>query len=250
MQNVFRTCFNDAVQGREGAEYAVNVLKLKTVAVLHDSTSYGRPIAETFKNTFESLGGNVLAFEGILRGHKDFRLILSKIKPAMPQLVYFGGTAPEGALIVRQMREIGMQNAYFMSDDGCYNVPDFIEAAGEASDGAYITFTQPKAEQYEAWEKRFMERFGNKPIAFAPQTYDATMAMLMAIETVGNLQDDGSLVIGKRALADTIRSLEFEGASGKVGFTDTGDSRSNVVVWQVQDQEFVIAPGQDVRSGK
>lgn len=246
MQNVFRTCFSDEVQGKVGAEYAFNVLKVKTAAVLHDKSSYGQPIAENFKTTFEALGGKVMTFEGLTRGDKDFRPVLTKIKPMNPQIVYFGGMAAEGALVMRQMRDVGIDKAHYMSDDGCYSVPDFIEGAGEASDQAFVTFAQPKGDEYAAWEKRFTERFEHEPITFAPQTYDATVALLMAIEKVGQVQDDGSLMIGKKALADAIRSLEFEGVTGKVGFTENGDSKSGVVVYQVQGKEFVVAPGQDL----
>jgi len=245
MKNVFRTCFNDASQGKVAAEYAANVLKLKTVAVLHDKSQYGQPIAENFQNTFESLGGKVVTFEGVTRGDKDFRPILTKIKPMNPQAIYFGGMAAEGALIARQMRDVGISKAKFISDDGCYSVPDFIKGAGEASDDAYITFAKPAGEEFKKWSARFEAKFGNPPVVFAPQAYDAATAMLMAIEKAGQVQDDGSLVIGKKALADAIRAVEFQGASGKVGFLDTGDSQSEVIMWHVQDGGFVIADGQE-----
>ncbi len=244
MQNVFRTCFNDAVQGKVAARYAAEVLKLKTVAVLHDKSQYGQPIAENFKTTFEGLGGKVVTFEGVTRGDKDYRPILTKVKPMKPQAVYFGGMAAEGSLVARQMRDIGIKKALYISDDGCYSVPDFIEGAGEASDGAYVTFARPAGEEYDAWAKRFEERFGNPPVVFAPQAYDATNALLIGIEKAGKVQDDGSLVIGKKALADAIRSLKFQGATGTVGFTETGDSLSEVIVWKVENKEFVIAPEQ------
>ena len=245
MKNVFRTCFNDAVQGTVAAKYAANVLKIKTAVVLHDKSQYGQPIADNFKATFESLGGKVLAFEGVTRGDKDYRPILTKIKPMNPQVVYFGGMAAEGSLVARQMRDVGIEKAIYMSDDGCYSVPDFIEGAGDASDGAYVTFARPAGEAYKAWEEKFAARFGNKPVTFAPQAYDATLAILMAVETAGKVQEDGSLVIGKKALADAIRGITFEGATGKVGFVENGDSQSEVVVWQVKDKQFVIAPGQE-----
>jgi branched-chain amino acid transport system substrate-binding protein len=124
MQNVFRTCFNDSVQAEVGAQYAANTLKLKTAVVLHDNSQYGQPLGQTFQAIFESLGGKVLAFEGVTRGDKDFRPILTKIKPMNPQIVYFGGMSAEAVLILRQMRDLGMKAA-FMSDDGCASVQDY-----------------------------------------------------------------------------------------------------------------------------
>lgn len=244
MKNVFRTCFNDSAQGKVAGEYAANVLKLKTAAVLHDKSQYGQPIAENFKKTFEALGGKVVAFEGVTRGDKDFRPILTKIKPMNPQVIYFGGMAAEGALVARQAKDVGIQKANFISDDGCYSEPDFINGAGDASEGAYVTFARPAGGSYQQWEERFVARFKGKPVTFAAQSYDAAISFLMAIEKAGKVQADGSLTIGKKALADAIRSVSFDGATGKVGYTETGDSQSTVVVWQVKEKQFVIAPEQ------
>lgn len=243
LKNVFRTCFNDAAQGEVGADFAANVLKLKTAAVLHDKSQYGQPIAENFQKVFEKLGGKIVTFEGVTRSDKDFRPILTKIKPMNPQVLYFGGMSAEGALLMRQMREVGMKKTVFITDDGCYSVPDFVIGSGEASEGAYVTFARPAGgDFYSQWEARFEKRFGNKPVTFSPQAYDATTVYLKALAQVGQVQADGSLVIGKKALADAIRVISFDGVTGKVGFTETGDSLSKVAVWQVKDKLLVLVP--------
>lgn len=243
MQNVFRTCFNDAVQGKVAGEFAANTLKKKTVAILHDKSQYGQPIAENFQKSFEANGGKTVIFEGITRNDKDFRPILTKIKPMNPQVVYFGGMSAEGTLIMRQLREVGIDKAVFLSDDGCYSEPDFILGAGETSEGAYVTFAKPASgDFYAKFEARFVAKYGNKPVAFGPQAYDATFVYFKALEAVAKVQPDGSLQIGKKALSDAIRAIKFEGATGTVGFQENGDSLSTVAVWLVKDRKFELVP--------
>src|SRR5437867_912642 len=62
--NVNRVCGRDDVQGPVGAEFAATVLKVKSVAIVHDKTTYGQGVAEAFKNDVEKKGVKILAFEG------------------------------------------------------------------------------------------------------------------------------------------------------------------------------------------
>lgn len=127
----FRTCWNDEIQARRAAAFALS-RNWKNVAVLHDKSDYGQSLAEDFAKHIRSKGGKILAVEGVTRGDKDFSPVLTKIKPLRPQLIYFGGMAAEGVLIARQMKRVGIKG-HFMSDDGCYTVKDFIQAGGRAT---------------------------------------------------------------------------------------------------------------------
>ena len=65
----------------------------------------------TSRQPLQELGGKVVTFEGVTRGDKDYRPVLTKIKPMKPQAVYFGGMAAEGSLVARQMRDVGIKKA-------------------------------------------------------------------------------------------------------------------------------------------
>ena len=227
----FRTCWNDKIQGEAGAVYAVKK-NWTRVAILHDKSAYGQGLADEFKKHILGSGGKVLAFEGLTRGDKDFTPVLTKIKPLRPQLVYFGGMSAEGALVLRQMRRSGIK-AKYMSDDGCYTEKEFIQGAGKASRGAYITYAKtPEAEQFSSWVKRFEAKYGLRQ-TFSPQAWDATNILLTAIERVARQRGDGSLIIGKKALRDAVASTDHDGVTGRVTFDEYGDRSGSVVAVNV-----------------
>lgn len=220
----FRTCWNDKIQARRAAAFALS-RKWMRVAVLHDKSDYGQSLAEDFAENMRSKGAKILAMEGLTRGDKDFTPLLTKIKPLKPQLIYFGGMAAEGVLVVRQMKRVGIK-AHFMSDDGCFTERDFIKAGGKASIGSYITYAK---EPDPAWVKKFEAKYGPRQ-TFSPQAYDAATILMKAVEKVAKKQPDGSLIIGKKALRNAVADTKYEGITGKIGFDPYGDRTGSVVV--------------------
>jgi branched-chain amino acid transport system substrate-binding protein len=224
----FRTCWNDKIQGKAAAEFALK-RKWTKVAVLHDKSAYGQGLADEFKRNILAGGGEVVAYEGLTRGDKDFTPILTKIKPKAPQLIYFGGMAAEGSLLVRQMRRMGIK-AKFMSDDGCYTEKDFIQAAGKAAKGAFVTYAKlPLGGKYEQWLKKFEAKYGPRQ-TFSPQAYDAANILMAAVEKVAQKKPDGSLIIGKKALRDAVAAIRYEGVTGTITFDEYGDRTGSIVV--------------------
>ena len=227
----FRTCWNDKIQAQRAAAFAIHH-KWTRVALLHDKSDYGQSLAEDFARNVKAEGGAVLAMEGLTRGDKDFSPVLTKIKPLKPQLVYFGGMAAEGVLVVRQMKRLGIK-AQFMSDDGCFTEKDFIQAGGTASNGAYVTYAQ---EPNPEWVKRFEARYGPRQ-TFSPQAYDAANILMKAVEQVAKKEGDGSLSIGKKGLRDRVAATNVHGITGQIAFDEKGDrTGSVVVVYQVVEE--------------
>ncbi len=220
----FRTCWNDRIQARRAASFAAS-RKWMRVAVLHDKSDYGQSLAEDFAENLRGKGGKILALEGITRGDKDFTPVLTKIKPLKPELVYFGGMAAEGVLVVRQMKRVGIR-AYFMSDDGCFTEKDFIQAGGSAAKNSYITYAkEPDSE----WVKEFEARYGPRQ-TFSPQAYDAAVILMRAVEKCAKKQPDGGLLIGKKELRDAVADTDYDGITGKIAFDPYGDRTGSVVV--------------------
>ncbi len=221
----FRTCWNDKIQARRAASFVYS-RKWTRIAVLHDKSDYGQSLGEDFAEHIRAKGGKILAIEGITRGDKDFTPVLTKIKPLKPQLIYFGGMAAEGSLVVRQMKRVGLRKTHFMSDDGCYTEKDFIQAGGKAANGCYVTYAkQPDP----AWVKKFEAKYGPKQ-TFSPQAYDAANILMMAVEKVAEKRPNGSLVIGKKALRDAVADTKHNGITGEIAFDTYGDRTGSVVV--------------------
>jgi len=236
LENVFRTAWNDKMQGAAQAKFALETLKAKKAALIHDKSPYGQGLMEAFKENFEKGGGQVVLFEAIDVGQTDFSAVVSKIKPLAPDVIAFGGFIAEGALLVKQIREAGIQAA-FMGADGIDD-DKFVESAGGKAEGVYISNGQAlKGATYEAFAQKWRQRFNSEPGTFTPQAYDAAMILLNAVEKVAVKNPDGSLSIGKKALRDAVRATKMEGASGAIEFEANGDRKvaAEAVIKQVKN---------------
>ncbi len=237
--NVFRVCGRDDQQGAVAAEFVVDGIHAKRVAILHDKTTYGQGLAEEFQKSLlphqgKRDGVKILSFDGITQGDKDFRGILTSLKGKNPDLFFFGGIFPEGGLLAKQAKEIGLM-APMMSGDGVID-PKFIEIAGEAAEGTYLTFTPDpeKIPQARGFLEKYKARHGTELAPYAIYAYDATHILLTAIAEVGtqNMRD------GKR-LAEAIRNLKYDGALGHIEFDSKGDVKvSPYIVWITKNQKF------------
>lgn len=133
----FRTIGRDDQQGPYAARYIAKTLKPQKVAVLHDKQTYGSGVATQVKDTLTKEGVNVALFEGINVGDSDYSAIITKLKSAGVDLVYFGGYHPELGLLLRQSREQGLK-VQFMGPEGTAN-QDLVAIAGPAIEGLLVT---------------------------------------------------------------------------------------------------------------
>ncbi len=228
-KNVFRICGRDDQQGMIGAEFIKRKLGVKRIAIIHDRTTYGQGLADEVKKALEGYG-QIVYYGGITKGDQDFKPVLTAIKEKSPDMIYFGGIYPEAGLIVKQAREIGIK-ASFMSGDGTID-PKFIEIAGPASEGTYLTFGQDPEKLPTAKEffKKYRERFGD-PGPYSIYAYDATNVLLTAIREAGST--DGKTIYQK------LHELEFKGALGDIKFDQKGDVvKSPYVVWITRKGKF------------
>jgi branched-chain amino acid transport system substrate-binding protein len=138
---VFRMCGRDDQQGIVAGDYIVDVLKGKKVAVINDKDTYGKGLADATSAQLTKRGVKPILEEGLTRGEKDFSALVTKIRSVNADVVYFGGLHPEAGPLVRQMREQGLKDVRFMSDDGIVT-DELVTTAGGAQyvDGVYMTF--------------------------------------------------------------------------------------------------------------
>ncbi|WP_339546643.1 ABC transporter substrate-binding protein [Pseudomonas sp. RA_35y_Pfl2_P32] len=138
---MFRMCGRDDQQGIVAGDYIVDVIKGKKVVVLHDKDTYGQGLADATKAQLVKRGVTPVLYEGLTRGEKDFSTIVTKIRGAGADVVYFGGLHPEAGPLVRQLREQGLKDVKFMSDDGIVT-DELVTTAGgpQFVDGVLMTF--------------------------------------------------------------------------------------------------------------
>lgn len=247
-QFFFRTAWLDEAQARTQAEYALGALHATTATVIDDAEPYGKTLADAFATAFEAGGGSIASRERIRRGDTDFATLSRKVQSANPDAVVFEGLNPEGALIVQALRKNNYAG-YFVAPDGVLNVRDFIEFGKDAKtgatpgDGAILTGGPTPDDQFVA---KFSAAFHRPPATpFVLQAHDATTALLNAIAAAATDGADGSLVIDRVQLAETLRAQGLDGLTGTIRFDQHGDrsgssaKEAGLTVYRVVDGRFV-----------
>jgi branched-chain amino acid transport system substrate-binding protein len=227
--NFYRTIASDDSQAKLDVDFAINELKVKRVAVIHDKGDYGKGFAGFAKKFIEEDGrAEVLLFEGVTPGAVDYSAVVQKIKRAKVDAVIFGGYHPEASKIVSQMRKKRLK-AYFISDDGVKD-DTFIKVARQYAEGVYAsgprdTSTNPlniKA------VKAHKDAYGTDPGAFYINAYSAMLAFVNAIEKAGSTDYE--------TLTKTLQSEYVETPIGKISFDKRGDAiGAGFSVYQVKN---------------
>ena len=235
--NLFRIPPTDLDQGTDVAKYALNQLGKKRFAIIHDSTAYGQPLAEVVRKTVQGAGAQVVTFEGISEGDKDFRAVLTKIKSANPDVLFFGGIYNEGGLIAKQAREIGL-NVPFLAADGTYS-DKFVQIAGTAAEGAVMSFIAPDEQTNDitrSFADKFRKQYGGIK-AFAPLGYDAANVLMNGIEKAGK-SDKASIIAALHS-----PDFNYSGVTGESHFeSDGNNSRRRVYFFVVKNGKFEPVP--------
>ncbi len=230
---VFRVCGTDDQQGKVAAEFVLKKLRPKRVAIIHDKTAYGQGLAEYFKKALGT-SAEVVFDDGIVQRDQDYKGMLTAMKEKRPDAYFFGGIYPEAGRLVRQAKEVGL-NAPMITGDGVYD-PTFLNIAGKAAEGTYVTFGRDPSGLTTAkdFNARYKAKYG-EPGPYSIYAYDAANIILSSIAASGTT--DGGKV------AEHIRKTTFPGAFGKISFDQNGDvTVAPFVVWQVRNGRFVQIP--------
>ena len=220
--NINRVCGRDDVQGPVGARFAAQELKAKSVYIIHDKTLYGQGVADNFRNEAKKLGINVLGFEGT-EERANFSPMINPLKAKNPALVYFGGIYHQGGLLLKQLREKGV-NAKFMGPDGLDSA-EMAKIAGSSVVGSYYTSVAGPPDAYPetaAFAKKYKQRFGKDVEAFGLYGYDATLVGIKAMEQW--LKANPGKKPSRTDVSTAVRKIKgFKGVTGPIEFDNKGD---------------------------
>ena len=213
--NVFRTCGRDDQQGRIAGGYISRNFKGKKVAIVNDKTTYGQGLAEETRNAMAAGGLLETLNESINVGTKDFGTLVAKIKASGAELVYYGGTHVEAALLLRQMRDQGV-TATLMAADGITD-DDFAAVAGPAAEGTLMTYAPDPRKRPEA--AAVVAKFREKN--FEPHAY--TLYAYAAVEIIKQAAEEAK-TLDPRRVAMVMRSgRKFSTVIGDLTFDLKGD---------------------------
>jgi branched-chain amino acid transport system substrate-binding protein len=221
---VFRTCGRDDQQGSFAGPWIAQHFKGKNVAVIDDKSTYGKGLADLTRTAMNAAGMKEVMNEEITAGDKDYSALVSKLKSANIDVIYFGGYHPEAALIVKQSREQGL-NAQLLSGDSL-NTQEFATLAGAAADG--VMFTNAAEARNLPSAKDVVDEFrkdGFEPEGYTLSTYAAIQVWAQAVAKAGTTD--------AKKVADALRSQSWDTVIGKLGFDAKGDLTSSTYVWYV-----------------
>ena len=215
MWNIFRTCGRDDQQGAVAAAYLLKNFKGKKIAIVHDKTTYGQGLADETKKAMNKGGLKEVLYEGINLGEKDFSALVSKIKAAGADLVYWGGLHTEGGLIVRQMRDQGVK-AVLMGADGI-TTDEFASIGGPGVEGTLMTYGPDPRKRAEA--KAVVEKFRAKK--FEPEAY--TLYSYAAVEVIKQAAESAKSLDPKKIAAQMKSGQKFKTVIGELSYDKKGD---------------------------
>lgn len=233
---IFRSCFLDPFQGAVVASFSYNDLKAKTAAVIFDSANdYTKGLAEAFRESFEKLGGKVVAYESFVDESKtfDFSAQLTNIKSANPDVIFLDAYYSAAALMAKQARGLGI-TVPFMGADG-WDSAEFTKLGGEAVEGGYFcNHYSPEDPRpiVQNFVKKYAEVYGETPDALATLAYDAALILIDSLNRAGSLD--------RAAIRDAIAATNLECVSGVITFDEYGDPLKSAVINKVVDGKFVF----------
>ncbi|MYE88175.1 ABC transporter substrate-binding protein [Candidatus Poribacteria bacterium] len=210
----FRNSYCNHFQGALAAKHIKNVLgNLQKIAIFFDNDDYGRRLKDGFTDAAKGLGLEIVATEAYNRDNTDFRAQLISVKAKHPDLIFISGLHSHAGLIVAQARKAGITTPLFSADG--VDSPDFLEIAGDAAEGVYVStpFTfELGGTKAQKMAMTFEEEYGVAPNAWAALTYDSVGMIAEAIEKGGE---------NRKAIRDYLAGISTpeEGYVGVTGLT-------------------------------
>jgi branched-chain amino acid transport system substrate-binding protein len=220
--------------------FLTEVVKPKTVVILHENSMFGTSSAKAFKESCEKLGFKVLLTEGYEKGGIDFKPLLIRVKQMNPDIVYMVSYLMDAALLMRQSRELKLTPKLFIGGGAGFTLPEFPQNAGVAAEDVvsatlwHEVLPLPGAMDYF---KKFKAKFNKETEYHGAEAYAAAYVMADVLKRAKSLSADDI----KQALKETDMMTVF----GPVKFVSYGKKTNQnrlityVVQWQKGDLKLI-----------
>jgi len=225
-KTAFRVVADDVQLGGALGRYAVNELKGTAIAVIDDRTAYGQGVAQEFEKSVVAAGGKVIARQFTTDKATDFMAILTAIKAARPDIVFFGGMDAVAGPMLRQMKQLGL-NVRFMGGDGVCSLELPKLSAGSMADGQVVCAEAGGVEgeaktNMDAFRQNFRKKYGLEVQQYSPYAYDATQLLAAAM-----LKADSS--DPQKYLPMLAKTEGYKGVTGTISFDSKGDLKGGAL---------------------
>ncbi|NSB26048.1 branched-chain amino acid transport system substrate-binding protein [Clostridium saccharoperbutylacetonicum] len=233
----FRVCFIDPFQGTVMAKYAANKLKAKKVAILQEvSSDYSVGICKFFTDEFKKLTGDnnsIVAKANYTTGDQDFTAQLTNIKGSNPDVIFAPGNFTEGAMLIKQARQLGITAPIIGGDT--WETPEFLDIGKEDVEGTvfstFFSSETPITNESKVFLDEYRKEYNKEPAAATALGYDAYIVILDAIKRA----DSADPVKIRDEIAKT---KNFPGAAGVITIDENNNAVKDAVLKIVKDGKF------------
>lgn len=213
----------DALQAPAAATFMTETLGAEGVMVVDDASEYGVGLAEGIK---EALGDAVVETDTVQQKQDDFSATVTKAKSSGADVLYYAGYYAEAGKLAKQLSQGGFEGT-FVSGDGSLD-PGFIESAGSAADGAYLTC--PCVWGTGDWAANYEELIGQAPGTYSTEGYDVMNVFLDGL-------DEGNT--DRESMLEWVNGYDAEGFTKHISFDENGDiEESSVFSYEVKGGEI------------
>ena len=242
---IFRCVGDDRQQGYLLVDYLYKSLKLERIGIMRASNRYGRFGVREVRDGSRRLGHPITMEMAYKLGTQDFSLQLERIQASNAQAVVHWGNAIDGAMILNQMRKMGMTQPFFACDRCTQD--EFLQVAGENAEGVVCGYPwnpDRKDEKLEAFRQAFRDRFpGDEPETYATHAYDGMNMLIWAIQTAG---------LNRAKIRDVVayRTEPFSGVTGDIPLSAALDDDGEVFLAFRENGKWVYKSRADLGIAK
>jgi ABC-type branched-subunit amino acid transport system substrate-binding protein len=237
---VFRAISDDRQMGYLLVDYLYRKLGYKKVAIIRASNRYGRFGVREIRDGSRRLGYPITLEMAYHLGSTDYTLQLERLQEAGFEAIVHWGNAPEGALILNQMREMGMTQPFFGCDRHVSD--EFVELAGDNAEGVVAGYPwnpSRKSPGLTAFRESFRKRFGTEPDTYAAHGYDGMNMLIWAVQVAG---------LNRAKIRDVIayRQKPWPGVTGDIVLSAALDDVGNVTLARFEGGQWVFRTREDL----
>jgi branched-chain amino acid transport system substrate-binding protein len=215
--NVFRVCGRDDQQGAVAGDFIADKFKGARVAVVHDKQSYSKGLADETMKQLQKRGVTLTLTDTVTPKEKDYSALVTKLKAANIDILFYGGYHSEAGLIVRQMRAQGLKTRLIGGD--ALVTQEFWTITGPFGEGTLMTFSpDPRKNPKAAPVMQKFKDAGKSAEGYTLYSYGAVQVFVEAVRRVG--------AVDIPKIRDLLKKEKFDTVLGEVSFDAKGDVKA------------------------
>lgn len=220
---IYRIAWSDKLLGIKIGEYAAKNLKVKRLAVIDDRTAYGQGIADEFEKAAKANGIQIVAREFTSDKATDFAAILTNIKAAKADGIFYGGYYTQAGPLRRQMRQLGLEG-YLLGGDAICN-QEMAKLGGSAVDGKVICAQGgtdiEKEKDGKAFLTEYKKRFNVSLLTYGASMYDGLNLIVKAMQKANSVEP--------KLYNAALSSISYQGVTSSYQFDDKHDLKNSPI---------------------